>query len=67
MSKLNVEQKASLEQLKDMYGVGGKLWGAFNWKDENAQTFGIMRDQLFAIGLGAAGAYATATGVGAAI
>lgn len=62
-TNLAPEQKASLAQLRDMYGIGGVLGGAFNWKDDNVQKLDIIRDQALALGLGAAGLVLTSTGV----
>lgn len=53
-TNLTPEQKASLAQLRDMYGIGGVLGGVFNWKDDNVQILDMIRDQALALGLGAA-------------
>lgn len=57
---LTSQEKVSLDQLRDMYGTTG--W--FDFKDSNKAKMAMGRDQLFAVGLGIAGAVFTATAIG---
>lgn len=61
-TKLTPQEKFGLDQLKDMYGTTGWL----DFKDRNKAMMEVGRNQLFAVGLGIAGAALTTTGVGAA-
>lgn len=61
--QLTAQEKASLDQLKEIYGTKG--W--WHMKDSTWEKTVMVRDQLFAVGLGVAGFAAISTGVGSAL
>ncbi len=62
-ASLTPQEKAGLDQLKDMYGTTGWL----DFKDRNKAMMVVGRDQLFAVGLGIAGAVLTSTAIGSTV